>query len=102
MCSVLVYSSSMANAIPSTELLQSIILHELENGSIKDTRELPVALRAAGSSTSESATVGPSTEAQGAVKGALDSLAVKEVCYHSYWSETCAVTGRGRWSNTNR
>lgn len=65
--------------LPSVELLQSIILQELEqHGSIKDTRELPASLPVDAVQNDSRQSIGASTEAQGAVKGALDSLSIKE------------------------
>lgn len=81
----------MAGLLPSTETLQLVVLHALEaHGSIPDSRSLRLALptsvetddavKLAPLEQAESApVVGPSVEAQNALKSALDSLATREV-----------------------
>lgn len=64
----------MVSTIPPPEVLQSTILLTLDKqGSIADTRELEL--------TPPGTLIGPSLEAQNAVKGVLDSLLAKEVSY---------------------
>ncbi|GAA5955363.1 hypothetical protein JCM8115_001926 [Rhodotorula mucilaginosa] len=81
----------MAGLLPSTETLQLVVLHALEApGSIPDSRSLRLALptsvetddavKLAPLEQAESApVVGPSVEAQNALKSALDSLATREM-----------------------
>lgn len=79
LCTTSTMSTSLA-----PEQLQSVILHTLDTqGSIPDTRVLSLTLAPSSSpstvSTPQSVVVGPSLEAQNAVKGVLDSLLAKEV-----------------------
>ncbi|GAA5950346.1 hypothetical protein JCM3765_004515 [Sporobolomyces pararoseus] len=62
----------MSTAIPAPDVLQATILQTLDQrGTIPDTRQLEL--------TPLSSVVGPSLEAQNAVKGVLDSLLAKEM-----------------------
>lgn len=64
-------------AMSTPEVLQSTILHTLDRqGSIADTRSLELTPSA---SSGPATVVGPTLEAQNAVKGVLDSLVAKEV-----------------------
>lgn len=90
-CLVHTHVAGMAGLLPSIETLQLVVLHALEaHGSISDSRSLRLALptsvetddaiKLAPLEQAESAPiVGPSVEAQNALKSALDSLATREV-----------------------
>ena len=71
-----------ATTLPS-ETLQTIVLHALAAGPITDTRELVLSLSLPGGAASASGSaprvVGPEPEEQLALKGALDSLQLREV-----------------------
>ena len=70
--------------MPSQEVLQLIVLHTLDKSTISDTRQLTLSLPSTveidgAAALSGSQVVGAGMEAQMALKGALDSLEVKEV-----------------------
>jgi len=72
------------STLTAPEQLQSVILHTLDSqGSIPDTRVLSLTLPLSDSTTPQPVLVGPSLEAQNAVKGVLDSLLAKEVNFSS-------------------
>lgn len=77
----------MSTAIPPPDVLQSTILQTLDQrGTIPDTRQLeltPLTSSPSPSTTITTSVVGPTLEAQNAVKGVLDSLLAKEVSSHS-------------------
>lgn len=78
-------------ALPSTETLQLVVLHALEaHGAVADSRQLRLALPATVETddgarlpplehAATAPVVGPSVDAQNALKSALDSLATREV-----------------------
>lgn len=78
------HQSSTMSTLTAPEQLQSVILHTLDSqGSIPDTRVLSLTLPLSDSTTRQPVLVGPSLEAQNAVKGVLDSLLAKEVNFSS-------------------
>lgn len=95
-------SETNMSGLPSTETLQLVVLHALEaHGAISDSRQLRLALPT-GVETNEAVplasleqaggnapVVGPTVDAQNALKSALDSLATREVSFsprtHFYW-----------------
>lgn len=91
--------------LPSTEILQSLILQTLDRStSIANTRNLVlIDDTATGDAAKEGITVGASAEEQLVLKSALDSLSVREVRLfflfpHSliiYPSSLCAGAGDG-------
>ena len=69
----------MSTAVPPPDVLQSTILQTLDQqGTIPDTRQLELTPLSSTATTSP-VVVGPTLEAQNAVKGVLDSLLAKEV-----------------------
>jgi len=78
------HQPSTMSTLTAPEQLQSVILHTLDSqGSIPDTRVLSLTLPLSDSTTPQPVLVGPSLEAQNAVKGVLDSLLAKEVNFSS-------------------
>lgn len=69
----------MAATTLSSETLQSIVLAALSAGPITDTRELALAVPGVAPPASGAPVVGPEPEEQLALKGALDSLQLREV-----------------------
>ena len=68
--------------LPSSETLQLVILHQLDNGPITDSRTLSLQLPAdveGASSLGAPRVIGAGADEQNAVKGALDSLVAREV-----------------------
>lgn len=84
------------SSLPSSEILQSLILHTLEQfTSIPDTRHLTLFLRSPEDPNEEGGKeikVGPGAEDQIALKSAIDSLEVREV--RSFPSLPCRYSSR--------
>ncbi|KAK4706111.1 phenylalanyl-tRNA synthetase alpha chain, partial [Phenoliferia sp. Uapishka_3] len=85
-----------ATSLPS-ETLQAIVLHALSLGPITDTRELSLAGPGVASPASGHPIVGPEPEQQLALKGALDSLLLREmITYTSENPELHVLTAEGQ------
>lgn len=71
----------MASTFPSPDTLQSILLHALDAAPITDTRDLVLSLPSTieGSASLAGSKAGAGADEQNAIKGALDSLAGREV-----------------------
>lgn len=69
----------MAAHLPSSEVLQSLLLHTLERtGTISDTRNLAL-ISTSEDGTTSTVLVGPSLAEQSVLKAAVDSLETREV-----------------------
>ncbi|SCV68058.1 BQ2448_179 [Microbotryum intermedium] len=94
--------ASTSLPMPSSELLQSIVLHALEADSpLADSRVLPLSLPAAVDGASalvgyNARPVGNGVEQQNALKAALDSLVAKEMIkYQQISSDVHVLTAEG-------